>query len=218
MTKILSVFISLVVFSSAFGQEKKDWSKIPIDQPGDHFMISLSKDFWTGAPDSISTRMKGLSRGINVAFMLNKPFKSDPRWAVAFGLGVSHSSIFFKNTSVDLKSSATQLPFRSLDSTDHFKKYKLATTFVEVPIELRYFFDPVNEKKSWKIALGVKVGTMLNAHTKGKTLQNKGNSNIGNYSVKEAKRSYLMAPAWRQLPVLGSADFLCLPPIRLLPC
>ena len=190
MKKILSVVFAVALISTAFGQNKKDWSKVNIDKAGDHLMIQLSKDNWAGVPDSISSRMKGLSRGLNVAIMLNKPFKSDPRWSVALGLGVSHSSIFFKKTSVDLKATSTRLPFKNLDSSDHFKKYKLATTFVEVPIELRYTFDPVNEKKSWKIALGVKVGTMLNAHTKGKTLQNKNDGTISSYTEKISKRTY----------------------------
>ncbi|MEO7768479.1 MAG: outer membrane beta-barrel protein [Ferruginibacter sp.] len=190
MKKILTLVFGVALIGNVFGQAKKDWSKITVDRAGDHFMVQISKDNWAGAPDSIKNRMHGLSRGINVAIMLNKPFKSDPRWSVALGLGISHSSIFFKNTSVDLKSPSVLLPFRNLDSTDHFKKYKLATTFVEVPIELRYTFDPVNEKKSWKIALGVKVGTMLNAHTKGKTLQNKSNATIGSFTEKESKRTY----------------------------
>ncbi|MEP7110820.1 MAG: outer membrane beta-barrel protein [Ferruginibacter sp.] len=190
MKKILSVVVAVSLICTAFGQKKKDWSKINIDRAGDHFMIQISKDNWAGAPDSIKNRMKGLSRGLNFAIMLNKPFQSDPRWSVAFGLGISHSSIFFKNTAVDVKASGTLLPFRSLDSTDHFKKYKLANTFAEVPIELRYTFDPVDEKKSWKIALGVKVGTMINAHNKGKTLQNKSNTTIGSFTEKESKKSF----------------------------
>ncbi len=190
MKKLLSVVVAAACLSAAFGQAKKDWNKVNIDRAGDHFMVQIGLDNWTGAPDSIKSRMSGLSRGMNVAIMLNKPFKSDPRWSVALGIGVSHSSIFFKNTNVDLKSPATQLPFRNLDSSDHFKKYKLATTFAEVPIELRYSFDPVNEKKSWKIAVGVKVGTMLNAHTKGKTLQNKSNATINAYTEKISKRTF----------------------------
>ncbi|MBI3883326.1 MAG: outer membrane beta-barrel protein, partial [Sphingobacteriales bacterium] len=54
---------------------------------------------------------------------------------------------------------------------DHFKKYKLATTYLEVPLELRYTAHPEKENKSWKFAAGIKVGFLLNAHTKGKTLQ-----------------------------------------------
>lgn len=185
------VFALLVLTSStAFAQKKKDWSKVDLNQAGDHFMIQLSSDHWSGVPDSISSHMKGLSRGLNVYLMMNKPFKTDPRWSVAFGIGVGSSSMSFKKMAVDLKSAGAVLPFRNLDSADHFKKYKLVTAFLEAPVELRYTFDPERPNKSWKIALGAKVGTMLNAHTKGKTLQNKDGGTINSYTAKENKKVF----------------------------
>jgi hypothetical protein len=207
MKKILFVVLAVAFISTAFGQTKKDWSKVVIDRAGDHLMVQFGMDNWSGAPDSIASRKKGFSRGLNVAIMMNKPFKSDPRWSVALGLGISNSNIFFKNTSVDLKSTTTLLPFRNLDSTDHFKKYKLATTFAEVPIELRYTVDPVNQKKSWKFALGVKVGTMLNAHTKGKTLQTKTNSTLNSYTEKESKRTYFNSTRLVATTRIGIGNF-----------
>ncbi len=212
-------FVPILVFLTSFlhaqdstftplnTKKKKDWSKVTLDQAGDHFMIQLSSDNWAGAPDSIKNRMNGLSRGLNVAIMLNKPFKSDPRWSVALGIGISHSSIFFKNTSVDVKASGNLLPFRNLDSTDHFKKYKLASTYAEVPIELRYTFKPETEKKSWKIALGVKVGTLLNVHTKGKTLQNKGNNTINSLTQKESKKSFFNGTRLAATARVGIGNF-----------
>ena len=221
MKKLLSVLSLVFLASFIYAQDttittitseptsptKKDWSKVALDQAGDHFMISLSLDNWAGAPDSISGRMKGLSRGLNVAIMLNKPFKSDPRWSVALGLGISHSSIFFENTSVDLKASGNLLPFRNLDSTDHYKKYKLATTYLEVPVELRYTFNPEEQKKSWKLALGVKVGTMLNAHTKGKTLQSKSNTTLNNFTQKESKKAFFNGTRLAATARVGIGNF-----------
>lgn len=148
MKQTLFLVLAVTLISTAFGQTKKDWSKVAVSGAGDHFMISISKDGWAGTPDSINNRMSGFSRGLNIAFMLNKPFKSDARLSVAFGVGISHSSVFFKNTDIGLKSSATLLPFTNLDSANHFKKYKLATTFLEAPIEIRYTADPVNEKEA----------------------------------------------------------------------
>jgi hypothetical protein len=192
MKKVAFVLIALISLTSASAQlkQKKDWSKVAIDRAGDHFMLQLSSDNWGGAPDSIKNRMKGLSRGFNFYLMMNKPFKSDPRWSVAFGLGVGNSNIYFKKTNIGITSAGTRLPFTNLDSTNSFKKYKLATTFLEVPIELRHTFDPENEGKSWKFALGVKVGTMLNAHTKGKTLVNKNGATLNAYTEKESKKSF----------------------------
>jgi Outer membrane protein beta-barrel domain len=207
MKKILLGLIAFALMSTVIGQAKKDWSKVTIDRAGDHLIMQLSYDTWSGAPDSIKNRMKGLSRGFNMAVMMNKPFKSDPRWSVALGLGISNSNIFFKNTSVDLKASGSVLPFRNLDSSDHFKKYKLANTYAEVPIELRYTNDPVNQKKSWKIALGIKVGTMLNAHTKGKTLQSKSNATLNSYVQKENKKIFFNSTRLAATARVGIGNF-----------
>ena len=190
-TLFLSAQDSTTITSLPVTKTKKDWSKATIDQAGDHLMIQLSKDAWAGVPDSINSHIKGFSRGFNIAFMINKPFKSNPRWSVAFGIGISNSNILLKNMAADIKATGTTLAFRSLDSTDHFKKYKLATTFAEIPIELRYSVDPENDKKSWKFAVGAKVGTLLNAHTKGKTLQNKSNTAINTgLTEKEIKKTF----------------------------
>ena len=190
MKQSLLLILAVTIISTAIGQTKKDWSKVAVSGAGDHFMISMSKDGWSGTPDSINNRMGGFSRGLNIAFMLNKPFKSDARLSVAFGLGISHSSIFFKKTDIGLRSSATLLPFTNLDSTNHYKKYKLATSFAEAPIEIRYTVNPLNEKRSWKYALGIKVGTMVNAHTKGKTFESKTGTLLSNHTEKESKKTF----------------------------
>ena len=189
MKKIAVVLLAFISFSSANAQlkPKKDWSKVKIDQPGDHLMLQLSSDHWSGAPDSISNRMKGFSRGLNFYVMLNKPFKSDARLSVAFGVGISSSSMFFSKTNIGINTTGNVLPFTNADSTNYFKKYKLATMFVEAPIELRYTFDPEHEGKSWKLAVGVKVGTMLDAHTKGKTLLNKSGTTVNSFTEKQSK-------------------------------
>jgi hypothetical protein len=202
---VLLVFTSMITSVSA--QKKKDWSKVNLDQAGDHVMVQISSDHWAAAPDSISGHMKGISRGFNMYLMMNKPFKADPRWSVAFGIGVGTSNMFFKTVAVNVKALSNTLPFTSLDSTDHFKKIKLATAYLEAPVELRYTFDPENEKKSWKIALGVKVGTMLSAHIKEKTLLNKSGGVINNYVTKESKRSFFNATKFAGTARVGYGNF-----------
>lgn len=193
MKRIACILFAFISVSTASAQlkTKKDWSKVKIEKAGDHILIQLSSDHWSGAPDSINNRMKGLSRGLNFYVMMNKPFKTDPRWSVAGGVGVSTSSMFFTKTNIGLTNiNANTLAFTDVSNSNHFKKYKLATTFVEIPIELRYTFDPLNEDKSWKIAVGVKVGTMLNVHTKGKTLQSSTGTVINNYTEKESSKQF----------------------------
>ena len=174
---------------------------------GDHLMLQLSSDHWMGAPDSIKSRMKGLARGLNVYVMLDQRFKGSPQWSVAFGLGVSTSSMYFKNMSVDIKSRTNTLPFTNVDSVDHFKKYKLATSFLEVPVELRFTLDPENESKSFKAAVGVKVGTLLNVHTKGKTLLDKNGAGLNNYTAKESAKGFFNSTRLAATARIGYGNF-----------
>lgn len=193
MKKIACIIIAFISFSIAHAQlkTKKDWSKVNIEKSGDHIMLQLSSDHWSGAPDSINNRMKGLSRGLNFYVMLNKPFKTDPRWSIAGGVGISTSGIYFTKTNIGINNiNATTLSFTDVTNSNSFKKYKLATSFLEIPIELRYTFDPENEDKSWKIAVGVKVGTMLNVHTKGKNLISSTGTALNSYTEKESSKQF----------------------------
>lgn len=171
---------------------KADWSKLDLSsRPGDHFMIQYGSDMWLGKPDSVRTG--GFSRHFNLYFMLDKPFKSDPHYSLGLGAGIGSSNMFFTNTYVNLKANTSKLPFTRVDSADHFKKFKLTTIALEIPVEIRHFSDPEHPGKSWKWAAGVKVGTLLKSYTKGKNLENKAGSSIyGNtYISKESDKRFM---------------------------
>ncbi len=171
---------------------KKDWSKVDLSsRAADHFMIQYGSDTWLNRPDSVRIG-NGFSRHFNMYVMLDKPFKSNARFSVAFGLGIGSSHIFFNNTKVDIKANTARLPFTRVDSTDHFKKYKVTNVYAEIPVEVRYYSNPENPNKSWKAALGVKVGTLLKTHTKGKNLLTKNDFSIygPTYIQKESQKRF----------------------------
>jgi hypothetical protein len=170
-------------------------------------MINLTSDHWSGTPDSISSRETGFSRGLGIAIMIDKPFKSDPHWSVAFGLGVNGSNMFFEKTSIDIKALSKELPFIRLDSADHFKKYKLVNVYAEIPIELRYSFNPEKHNGGWKAALGLKVGTLIDAHTKGKTLVNSGGKTVNSYTLKEKKKAFFNSTRFAATARIGYGNF-----------
>jgi hypothetical protein len=189
MKKILVVLVTFCSVAFVNAQQKKDKADLT-GRAGDHLVIQLSNDRWMGAPDSISSRLKGLSRGLNIYLMMDKPFKSNPKLSAAFGVGVSTSSMFFKNTGVDVKAGGARLPFKNLDTLNHFKKFKLATAYLEIPFELRFSSKPENNNKSLKFAIGAKVGTLLNVHTKGKTLLDGNGKTINAYAEKESSKRF----------------------------
>lgn len=173
---------------------KKDWSKIDLSsRNNDHFMIQFGVDNWAGKPDSIRT--KGFSKHFNMYLMLDKPFKVDPRFSVGFGVGIGSSNILLENTLVDItgKVSPNRLFFQKADSITHYKKYKMVNVWLEAPVELRYISNPENGDNSWKFAIGAKVGTMIDAHTKGKELIDKNGNTLANQTktiVKEKSRRF----------------------------
>ena len=168
----------------------------------DHFLIQLGHTIWTGKPDSINT--KGWSRSFNAYLMLDFPFKTNPKWSVALGPGISTENMFFKETYVGIKENSTTLKFTNQADTNHFKKYKLAVAFLEAPVELRFRSNTNDDKKSVKFAIGAKIGMILNAHVKGKELQDKNNNTLTAYTQKESSKRFFNK---NRLSVTGRAGY-----------
>jgi Outer membrane protein beta-barrel domain len=177
---------------------KKDWSKVKLNpkRAQDHFMFEVGYTNWAGATDSMN--IQGFSRTANFYFMYNWPFKSDARLSVAAGIGIGSNNLFFHQQEVLVAAYNNQtLAFPDESQSNHYKKYKLVTTFLEVPVELRFALDPENMDHTWKFAIGTKVGLMLSAYTKGKTLQSPNGQTIGNYTLKESSKEFFNTPEFQ---------------------
>lgn len=194
MKKIALFVFSSLLLNSLFAQDSTNTikkKKDPINLTGranDHFMLQLGVTNWAGKPDSITT--KGFSKSFNVYFMFDFPFKTNPKLSMAFGPGISSDHIIFNKTYVGIKDATSTLRFTDQSDTNHFKKTKLNTTYLEAPIEFRYTASPLNSDKSFKWAVGVKVGTMISAHTRNKLLQNKSGNTLNDYTMKEKSKRF----------------------------
>ena len=202
MRKIVLAFLAICFVSAAFAQKdstvhniKKAVKETPSN---DHFMIQLGHTSWIGQPDSIKT--KGLSRSLNIYLMLNFPFKTNPHWSVALGPGIATDNIYLNKMNVGIKDPTASIRFQDVSDTVHFKKTKLGTAYLEVPVELRYRFNPDDDRKSVKLALGVKVGTLLNAHTKEVELQSSTGQTLNAYTQKESSKRFFNK---QRLSVMG---------------
>jgi len=200
MKQLFIFALALGTITTAFAQKdstilnnkKKDWSKVNLGRrANDHFMVEIGYDGWAATPDSIS--ISGFSRSFNFYFMFDMPFKTDPRFSVGAGLGIGSSNIFFHDQFVDVAAiqySGTTLAFNDQTGGNHYKKFKLVSTYLEVPVELRFAVDPENTNKSWKFAVGVKTGLLLSTYTKAKDLENNANQVINSYIQKESSKRY----------------------------
>ena len=162
-------------------------------RPQDHFMVELGYDNWVGSTDSMN--IKGFNHSENFYFMYAWPFKSDARFSVAAGVGLSSSNIFFAHQEVLVAAYQNQtLAFPDEEGGNHYKKYKLVTTYLEIPVELRFSLDPEHMDHSWKFAVGTKIGLRLSAYTKGTTQVSATGQVLGDVSVKNSSKQFFSTP------------------------
>lgn len=217
MKKYFAAFLALSIALVSKAQDStvtnippppaKKWSTVTMNnRSNDHLMIQLGFDGWAQKPDSIN--MGGLSRSFNMYFMFDFPFKTNPHLSIAIGAGIGTSNIYFKDTYIDIAGrSNNSLKFQDVSDTTHFKKYKLMTTFLEAPLEFRYLANPENSNKSWKIAVGIKVGTLLSAGTKGKNLLNGSGQSLNSFTQKEKSKKFFNGTRMAATARLGYGNF-----------
>jgi hypothetical protein len=190
MRKLLFILATVVFSLGAFAQPSSKKSKLMDGRAADHFMIQLGTNFWSGTADSVKNYIKGFNRSANVYVMFDKQFKNSPKFSLGIGIGVGTTNIYFKKMEARITANNSKLPFIRTDTGNNYKKYKIASAFLEIPIELRFTSNVENPNKAIKIALGAKVGTLINAHTRAKNIQNSAGTRLNNFTYKETAKSY----------------------------
>ena len=174
MKKVILSLLTILLFSGLAKAQTPTPEKKMADlssRPADHLMIQFGADSWTGGPDSVKT--SGIGRHFNIYFMMDKPFRTNNKFSLAYGVGFGTNNQYIdKGTFVDLAQVANSIRFKQLDSlANRFDKHKVATVYLQVPAEIRYYSNPANPAKSWKFAAGLKVGLLFKGFTKSKDLQ-----------------------------------------------
>jgi len=166
---------------------KKDWSKVDFSKrANDHLMIQIGADDWLNHPGWMNIKS---GRHFNFYLMMDKPFKSNPHYSSSYGIGITCNNIFFNNQTLDISNASPDtVTYINTANSNHFSKFKLTTMYLTLPVEIRYFSNPVNPNKSWKLAAGAKVGLLINSYTKGKDLLDNTGASI--YGTSYTKKEY----------------------------
>lgn len=167
MIKHLAVFIALLSPFALHAQEVVKGSTnsaSKVEKPSrDFLMVQIAYEGWQ-KPDSIKT--KGFNRDFNAYLCYDFPIKHS-NFSFAAGLGIGTSNVYLNNQEVVLTDSpATEARF--IPESRNYKKYKITTAYIEAPFELRFFGNKDNRNKGFKAAIGLRVGTLVGAHTKAK--------------------------------------------------
>lgn len=180
--------------------EKGSAKKNTIEKPArDFLMLQFSYEGWM-KPDSINTA--GFSRGFNGYLCYDFPIKKSPL-SFAAGIGIGTSNIYFDGQQLFYNDSASRVEF--IKETKDYKRYKLTTAYLEAPFELRLFTNTENRNRGFKAAIGLRVGTLLSAHTKGRINGTKISEKVIRKDFMETWRfAGTMRLGWGNFGVFGS--------------
>lgn len=137
-------------------------------ESGDNFLkkfssgIDVFNDIIMDAPDGIDFRT--INPGVNVYGLYTYPIsKSNFAFAIGAGLGMHnlHSNGILSDTSGVSFFSAYPTDTTINGSKPDYKKNKIALTYLDIPAELRF-----KSESGIRFAIGIKVGLLINAHTK----------------------------------------------------
>lgn len=156
----------------------------PITKPSrDAFMMQLGYNNWISKPDSVKTRPVGYV--FNAYLCYDFPLKKS-NFSFATGLGINAQVVYLDKQRLAVSDTGNYGAQAHILSDNEYKRYKFNTVYLQAPFELRYFGNNINRNKGFKAALGVQVGTLLGAHTKG--LRSVGGTNIKD---KESTKRYV---------------------------
>jgi Outer membrane protein beta-barrel domain len=159
--RILLIGFCLLIGFSATAQDDQKEKKEP-KGGRDRLVIDLNWNGWITKPDDINVKWYG--RGIGLYFMYDMPFGNSP-FSIAPGFGLGSDNIFHNGLfSQDTISGTTFL--KPIPDTITYNNNKLNTTYLEVPLEIRYRSEPDSKNRSFKVAIGFKAGFLLQSYVK----------------------------------------------------
>lgn len=130
----------------------------------DFLMLQFSYDSWMQVPDTV--KIGGFGRGFNAYLCYDFPIQKS-HFSFAAGIGIGTSNIYFQDQQLGLTDTGVKGDQVSFQKEGYdYKKYKLATAYLEAPFELRYFGNKDNRNVGFKAAIGLRAGTLVGAHVK----------------------------------------------------
>jgi hypothetical protein len=214
MKKILSLIACTLFVTVLFAQDttivappKKKPTVSLNGRSNDHFLVQFGYAGWANSPDSVSSKTAGFSKAFNVFLMFDFPFRTNPRLSMAFGPGIATDHIVFTETHVGIRDVTARIPFTDRSDTNHFHKTKIATAYAEAPIEFRYTADPFNSGNSFKAAIGVRVGALLDAHTRNTKAETRNDNSAQDGKMKEASKQFFNKTRFVATARLGYGHF-----------
>ncbi len=165
----------------------------------DFWMLQLGYYNFASKPDSV--KVKGLGYTTRVYLAYDFPIKKS-KMSFATGVGINASVVFLDNQILANNDTGAYGSAAHIINNSTYKRYKFTTAYLQAPFELRYYSNIQNRNIGFKAAIGLEVGTLLGAHTKG--LRSVGGTTIKD---KENTKRYLSPWNFDAIARIGWGNF-----------
>lgn len=150
--------ISAQVVTDAMKPKLSNWQS-----KQDRLVLDINLDNWDKTPAGVEVKT-WRSRGVNIMFTDEKQFGAGN---VAFGWGIGFSSQNFHTNAMYVQNDeADTSGFVPFPDSVEYDLNKLSVNYLDIPLELRFRTNANAKGNRLKLALGFKLGVLLNAHTK----------------------------------------------------
>lgn len=150
---MLSMWVNAQVYGDSILQDSRYLE--------DQFYIGVNYNFLLSMPDETSQR--NLSYGLQAGFIRDIPINENRTMAFGIGLGYGVYS-YYSNLLVT--ETVDGFEYSVLEDDNDFKRNKIETHMIEMPLELRFRNSNALSYKFWRIYTGVKLGYVLGARSK----------------------------------------------------
>lgn len=153
----LRIFLFLMVLSPVLrAQEEASYEKYREDQ----FYLGISYNLLLDLPEQVS--QKNLSYGLQGGFIRDFPLNPEGTLAMGVGLGYAVNSYYSNLRALEAEGG---IQYVYLDEDD-YRRNKLETHLVELPLEFRWRNSTRTTYKFWRVYGGVKLGYVFGSRSK----------------------------------------------------
>ena len=169
MKQFFVLFIAiLAIVGTGFSQDKTGYKDEPRNKHQDHMMIDFGYETFTSRPGF--TNFEWYNNGLNIQFFYDQLF-GQSGFSLAVGVGFSTQSYY---SDKQIRRDTNKVEYSDWVTPDNFpyQKNKVSTSFIDIPLELRFRTRVDDWGYRWKFSVGGKVGFLIDTHDKNVDINN----------------------------------------------